>query len=105
MEDIENVRIGRLTRDGVLVAYLAVDTQLWFLKQRHGIRRRRTLPENRVRYRMDLLTTWDEGFLTPEDEDALARGCFKFKGETLTYQELTGAEKMEVFMRRFSKWE
>lgn len=86
------------------MGYLAVDTQRWSFTQRLGMRKRRW-SETKLRYRLDLLTTWNEGFLTPDDEDALARGRFDFKGEALTYQELTGAEKGEIFSQRFSDWD
>lgn len=104
MADARDLRLGRLTRNGVLVGYVAVDTQPWSFRQRTGLRIRRW-SETRRRYRLDLLTTWDEGFLTPEDEEDLDQGRFVFKGDTLTYQELLGTERDKIASDSFAEWE
>ena len=100
----EALGIGRLTRDGALFGYLAVDTQLWVQSQRTGLRVRRW-SETRRRYRLELLHDWDEGFLEAEDEADLAAGRFRFRGAVLAYEELVGAEKDTVLSQRFSDWE
>jgi hypothetical protein len=93
-----------VTRDGSLVGYLAVDSQDWDFKQRHGWRVRRW-SETRRRFRLDLLTNWSEGFLSPEDEDALDHGSFAYKGESLTYEELSDPERAGILSERFSAWQ
>lgn len=100
----ESVVIGRLTNDGALFGYLAIDTQRLSLSTRAGFRIRRW-SETRRRYRLDLLGDWDEGFLEPEDEADLRVGRFTFKGEALAYEELLGAERSAVLSQRFSEWE
>ena len=100
----EAVGIGRLTKDGALFGYLAVDSQQWFSSQRKGLRVRRW-SETQRRYRLDLLDDWDEGFLEDEDEADLAAGRFRLKGAVLAYEELVGAEKGAILSQRFSDWE
>jgi hypothetical protein len=97
------VTVGQLTRGGALFGYLAIDTQRWSLSRRVGLRLRRW-SETRRRYRLDLLTDWDEGFLTAEDEADLAAGRFRFKGEVLAFKELSGEERRTVSSQRFSDW-
>jgi hypothetical protein len=53
---------------------------------------------------LDLLSDWDEGFLTAEDEVDLVGGRFRFKGEELVYEELAGDESRTVWSQRFSDW-
>lgn len=97
------VAVGRLTRAGAVFGFLAVDSQEWSLSRRVGLRKQRW-SETRRRYRLDLLSDWDEGFLTAEDEAELAGGRFQFKGEVLSYEELAGEERGEVLSQRFSDW-
>jgi hypothetical protein len=99
----ESVTVGRLTKDGALVGYLAVDTQRWSLSQRHGLTRRRW-SEVKRRYRLDLLNDCDEGFLSDEDEADLAAGRFHFKGGICEYEELAGEGGRTVIAQRFSDW-
>ena len=102
-EGAASFAVGRVTRAGALFGYVAVDTQRWSRSQRVGLRLRRW-SETRRRYRLDLLSDWDEGFLTAEDEADLASGRFQFKGEVLTYEELAGDERRTVLSQRFSDW-
>lgn len=102
--DSTTLDLGRVTKDGALIGYLAVDTQQWSLSQRVGLRSRKW-SETRRRYRLDLLNDWDEGFLSAEDEVALAGGRFQFKGEIFRYEELAGDDRAAVLAQRFSEWE
>ena len=95
--------VGRLTRDGVLFGYIAIDAQRWSLTKRVGLRSQKW-SETRRRYRLDLLNDWDEGFLTAEDDAELAQGKFQYKGESLAYEELTGAAGSAILADRFSDW-
>ncbi len=96
--------IGRLTKDGALVGYVAIDTQEWRFSARQGVRKKRW-SGRRTRYRLDLLDDWDEGFLDAEDEAELASGWFSFRGEVLAYEELEVAERDAVASERFSSWD
>lgn len=100
----EPIAVGRLTKDGTLFGYLAIDTQRLSCSQRVGLKLRRW-SETRRRYRLDLLGDWDEGFLEPEDEADLQGARFRFKGEALVYDELVGSERSAVLSQRFSDWE
>lgn len=95
--------VGRLTKDDAFFGYLAVDTQRWSLKRRVGFRSRKW-SEVRRRYRLDLLGDWDEGFLTDDDEAELRQGRFQYRGESLAYEQLTGAAASAVLSDRFSDW-
>lgn len=101
----EHVAVGRLTKNGALFGYVAIDTQRWSFSKRVGLLRSRRWSETRRRYRLDLLDDWDEGFLQPEDEADLQGGRFKFKGEALEYEELVGPERSAVLSQRFSDWD
>jgi hypothetical protein len=100
----EPVAVGRLTKNGALFGYLAIDTQRWSFSKRVGLRSRRW-SETRRRYRLDLLDDWDEGFVGPEQEANLQRGRFRFKGEALEYEELVGPEKSAVLSQIFADWD
>lgn len=99
----ESFAVGRLTRDGVTVGYLAVDSQRWSFTRRKGLTSQRW-SEVRRRYRLDLLGDWDEGFLEPEDEADLEAGRFRFKGEVLAYEKLADQDMEAVRAERFSGW-
>lgn len=102
-EDSESFAVGRLTRDGVTVGYLAVDLQRWSFTRRKGLTSQRWA-EVRRRYRLDLLGDWDEGFLEPEDEADLGAGRFRFKGEVLAFERLADQEMEAIRAERFSGW-
>lgn len=96
--------VGRLTRGGQLIGFLAVDDQVW--REVKGVwpRRQKSPPETRRRYRLDLMNDWDEGFLTADDEAELASGRFLFKGETWQYEGLADDERRAVIAEHFSDW-
>jgi hypothetical protein len=99
------VRIGRLTRDGTVVGYLAVDNQDVSSSQRRGFRARRW-SETRRRCRLVLIGELpDWGYLETEDEAALDVGQFTYKGETLAHEDLVGAERQAVSSQVFSGWD
>lgn len=102
--DATSVAVGRLTKDGTLFGYVTVDTQRWSRSRRVGPLTVQRWSETRRRYRLDLLSDWDEGFLTAEDETDLTEGRFRFKGEVLAYEELDGEERRKVLSQRFSDW-
>jgi hypothetical protein len=99
----ESCAIGRLTRNGVLIGYVAIDEQRLSLSQRQGFRRKRW-SETRRRCRLDLLGDWDEGFMDPDDDADIDAGRFRYKGEVLAYEELVGDEAQTVFAERFAEW-
>lgn len=99
-----NVVVGRLTRAGQLVGFLAIDDQEWSGVKSFLPYRRRLWSETRHRYRLDLLDDWDEGFLTPDDVTELASGFFRLKGEVLGYEEVVDAEERSKIAARFSDW-
>jgi hypothetical protein len=98
------VTIGRLIKDGKLFGYLAIDTQQCVLSRREGFRVHKW-EEVKKRYRLDLLTAPDEGFLTPDDEASLAAGSFLYMGELLKFEELSGAERERVLRESFAGWD
>lgn len=99
----ETCAIGRLTSDGVLIGYVAIDEQRLSLSQRQGFRRKRW-SETRRRCRLDFLDNWDEGFMDSDDDADLEAGRFRYKGEFLAYEELVGDEAQMVFAERFAGW-
>lgn len=102
-ERAASIAVGRVTKAGALFGFLVVDSQRWSLSRGVGLRKQRW-SETRRRYRLDLLSDWDEGFLTADDEADLAEGRFQFKGEVLAYEELAGDEGRAVLSQRFSDW-
>lgn len=105
-EGSETPVIGRLTKSGTLVGYVAIDTQLLQCSQRQGLRiRTKRWSEIRRRYRLDLLDDWDEGFLEGDDDADLAAGRLRYKGEFLSYEELVGDERQAVLAERFATWD
>jgi hypothetical protein len=103
VEQGESPAVGRLTRDGSLVGFIAIDSQLLHSSQRQGLRTRRW-SEVRRRFRLDLLDDWAEDFIDAQAEIDLAAGSFRFKGELLAYEELIGDERKAVLSERFANW-
>ncbi|MCU0279823.1 MAG: hypothetical protein MUE31_13160 [Candidatus Nanopelagicales bacterium] len=99
-----NVVLGRLTRAGQLVGFLAIDDQVWFGVKGVWPFRRKMWSEMRHRYRLDLLDDWDEGFLTGDDVAELASGRFRLMGQVLRYEEVAEAKERAVIAERFSDW-
>lgn len=97
--------VGRLSRDGQLLGFLAIDDQVWREVKGLWPRRKVSPPQVRRRYRLNLLDDWDEGFLTPEDEAELASGRFTFKGEEWRYEDLADDERIEVIAEYFGEWD